>query len=391
MTDKVKPRRAPIRAVFRAPAVAINVLVAMMTVFSAYGGMFDPEVCVVAALVAMTLPLLLMAGALCLLIDIFFWQRLIPVIILGWLVSLPPLLSYSPLNFPRHELTPEEKERSFTLLTYNVLHLWDFRGKVEGLERNATLDYILSTDADILNLQEMDVVIPEDPWKVTPEQMYEIHSRYPYGYLNAGKQLGVLSKYPIEHIKLDITPEMAWRMACFRIDIMGDTVYLFNVHLQSIGLTAEDKEIYMRLYDNPPTHKEFAKEFEEVKTRLIGKLTDAFRERAKQARVLRQCIDSIGGNCIVAGDFNDIQDCYAVRTVMGDDMTDAYAESAFGPTITYHGNRFYFHIDQVLYRGNFHSVDIIRGDCPASDHYPLLTTFVMDTPKPREDATPQNE
>ena len=81
----------------------------------------------------------------------------------------------------------------------------------------------------------------------------------------------------------------------------------------------------------------------------------------------------------MAGDFNDIQGSYALRTILGDgDMHDAYAENAFGPTITYHGNRFYFRIDHVLYRGDMEAVDIERGDTPSSDHYPLLTTFVMN-------------
>ncbi len=92
----------------------------------------------------------------------------------------------------------------------------------------------------------------------------------------------------------------------------------------------------------------------------------------------REITDSIGGPFIVAGDFNDIPDCYAVRTIRGKDMHDAYADAAFGPTITYHGDKFYFRIDQVLYKGPFKAVDIERGDIASSDHNPLLTTFLFD-------------
>ena len=66
-------------------------------------------------------------------------------------------------------------------------------------------------------------------------------------------------------------------------------------------------------------------------------------------------------------------------------MHDAYAQNAFGPTITYHGNRFYFRIDHVLYGGDMEAVDIERGDVPSSDHYPLLTTFVFDEPPSHTD------
>ena len=80
---------------------------------------------------------------------------------------------------------------------------------------------------------------------------------------------------------------------------------------------------------------------------------------------------------IVCGDFNDTPGSYSYRTVRGDDMRDAYLDCAFGPAITYHDNRFYFKIDHVLYRGNLRAVDIERGRIDASDHYPLLATFVL--------------
>ena len=48
-------------------------------------------------------------------------------------------------------------------------------------------------------------------------------------------------------------------------------------------------------------------------------------------------------------------------------MRDAYADSGFGPTITYIDNRFYFHIDQIFYRGDMRAVDIVRGDIKSSE------------------------
>lgn len=119
-----------------------------------------------------------------------------------------------------------------------------------------------------------------------------------------------------------------------------------------------------------------------MKSQLLSKLAEAFKIRAQQARAVRNVVDSIGGPFIVAGDFNDIPDCFAVRTIRGKDMHDAYADAAFGPAITYHGDRFYFRIDQVLYRGPFQAVGIERGSINSSDHNPLLTTFLFDKDRP---------
>lgn len=82
---------------------------------------------------------------------------------------------------------------------------------------------------------------------------------------------------------------------------------------------------------------------------------------------------------VLCGDFNDVPGCYAVRALEKCGMHDAYAQTALGPTITYNLNRFYFRIDQTLYKGDFKAVSVERGALDSSDHHPLLTTYVWDT------------
>ena len=146
---------------------------------------------------------------------------------------------------------------------------------------------------------------------------------------------------------------------------------VYNVHLRSFGFTGEDKQFY-----NDLTTFSGKEEFSQVKPKLISKLNAAARHRARQARLLKAHIDKTGGNIIVCGDFNDTPNCYAIRTISGDCMHDAYVENAFGPTITYNADRFYFRIDHVLYKGALDAVNIERGSQDYSDHYPLLTTFL---------------
>ncbi|MCI9172057.1 endonuclease/exonuclease/phosphatase family protein [uncultured Duncaniella sp.] len=364
--------------------MVVNVLAAIATIISAYGGIIDPDLSIFPALMSMMLPGILIGDLLLVALDLIVrkWSMTF-IIAISWLVSLPPLLTYAPMNIGNHELTPEEKERSFTLLTYNALHFWDFRGNVPGLESNSTIDYILETDADIVNLQEVEFIKTWPLWHITSDQISRLNARYPYRMVDINNQLTILSKYPFNYDDIPLPSPMDVRMALFRFNIQGHRVNLFNVHLESIGLSMADKALYQNLFDKAPgSERAIRKELSDVKHQLISKLAVAFRKRADQARFIRHTIDSIGGNFIVAGDFNDIQGCYAVRTIMDGDMKDAYAENAFGPTITYHGNRFYFRIDQVLYKGDMKAVDIERGDIESSDHYPLLTTFVFDGNSP---------
>lgn len=370
----------PTRATIFAIVAALNTGMAMATVFSAYGGVFDPSKVVVAALMAMMFPGFLIAAILFLIVDLVFWRKAALVMGVALIASLPPILNFAPLNFGHKELTEAERQRSFTFLTYNVLHFWDFRGNVPGLSRNATIDYILSTDADIVSMQEVEFLKSWPLWRITDEQIRELSQRYPYRIVNVSHQQALFSKYPFEVVDIGVPEEISCRFACFKIKIGTRTVHLFNVHLESIGLTPRDKELYQGLLDKAPqSERALRKELSLVKTQLVSKLAKAFEERKAQAMAIRNAIDSIGGNFIVAGDFNDIPDCYAVRTIMDGDMTDAYAHTALGPTITYHGNKFYFRIDHVLYKGDFDCVDLVRGNSPSSDHYPFLATFVFDS------------
>lgn len=372
----------PVRSTILALGVGLNLAVAMLTIFSAYGGTFNPEERVIASMAAMVLPLLLIAGIVLSAIDLLFDKRLILVIAAGWAVSLPSILVFSPLHFWKPSLTEQQQKDSFTFLTYNVLHFWDFRGEdYPGVERNETLDYILSTDADVVNIQEYDVLDTKGPWKIKESQVDSLKTLYPYQYTDLDLKYALFSKYPFEQIELHTPREARLAMLGFKLNIKGHEIHLINVHLKSIGLTPEDKTLYKEALDLPATKSELKRELKEVKSQLLSKLSEAFKIRTIQARAVRNIVDSIGGPFIVAGDFNDIPNCYAVRTIKGKDMHDAYAEAAFGPTITYHGDKFYFRIDQILYRGPFKAVDIERGDISSSDHNPLLATFVFDREK----------
>lgn len=367
----------PWLATLRAVVAGLNVGVAMATVFSAWGGSIDPETCVLAALAAMALPIMLIAGTALLVIDLLLWRKAAVAILAGWILSAPPVLAFSPLNLPR-SLSEEQKERSFKFLTYNVLHFQYFRGPVVGPTSNATIDFILEEDADIVSLQEAEMIKEWPLEHITSRQLRSLAARYPFRAVGVENQFTVLSKYPFVRERINIPYEFRNWVSFYRFSMRGQIVRLAACHLQSIGLDPEDKVLYEGLLKASGQNADrLNHDAREVKSRLINKLSAAFVSRKAQAEYIRHCIDSIGGTWIVAGDFNDIPSCYAVRTIMGDDMRDAYADAAFGPTITYYGNKFYFHIDQMLYGGNLEAVSVRRPDVQSSDHYPLVGTFLL--------------
>ena len=181
------------------------------------------------------------------------------------------------------------------------------------------------------------------------------------------------SKFPAEAIELRQSGDESASFQCARVDVDGTQLSLYNLHLQSIGLSPDDKQLYTSLTRRPTAHK-----LENARYDLLSKLSAAMKARARQADLLRAQIDSIGGqNIIVAGDFNDIEDCHAQRVIEGKDLHSVYTSVGRGPSVTYYANRFYFNIDHVLYGSDIVPLSYSRPMARTSDHYPVIVNLAI--------------
>jgi endonuclease/exonuclease/phosphatase family metal-dependent hydrolase len=354
-----------------------NALIAAGLLMAAYGGAINPATTTVPQIFAMTFPVWIVAEVVALAATFFINRRVALLPLCALLLSMPSILTVSPIHFPT-KLNDEERLRSFTVMTYNAYGFVDYESERNGIEpqttESRTIQQIIDTKPDIVCLQEAYY-----SGYYFRQQIDSINAIYPYIFRSEKlTKETILSKYPIKNIEIQEHPE--WDTAeysAYVVDIDGHEVTIINCHLQSIGLSSDDKGLYRELTDKnieSPTRQQLSL----VKHTLLSKLSAAFKMRAEQARYIREFLDTHPGNTILVGDFNDIQLNYAYRLICGAGMRDAYSDCAFGPTITYIDNHFYFHIDQILYRGDFRAVDIKRGSIKSSDHYPLTATFLWD-------------
>ncbi len=352
---------------------ALVILVCVLTAFSCYGGLINPDVTTIGALMAMAMPgfatLLILTGIVGFWVD--RWSTVACVVTL--LCCFGPVFEYAPLNIPKPMPSAEQlRDRSFTFLEYNALHFRRYDQDYGNDTINRTASYILRQDPDVACIPELEVLKANPNIRLTQLQVDSLLDRYPYHCIDTAGN-SVLSKFPIRPIHLTVPDSFNGNLAAYRMYIHGVKFTLFAVHMTSIGLSSDDKELFKAL-----TELNAISEFEKVRHQLIGKLSVAYRYRAQQARILRDYIDRLGeGNVIVAGDFNDIPGCYALRTIMGDDFKSVYSEVGRGPAITYYGNRFYFRIDHILYRGDLHPLWVRIDYEKLSDHYPMMTQFLI--------------
>lgn len=357
-------------------ALSANFLLVALYLLSAYVGYASPFVTGYLTLSGLAYPVFLLLLLLTIPLWLMVKRRYALINIAVIMVTLPQFLAFFPMNLHFGYDEPADSG-TFKVMTYNVFNFQNNDTANKG-RIHPTLTELLKYDADFICIQETADLRLLARNEQDNTQYKLLLKRYPYTLINDRTSLGYLSKQPTTLLRT-LKGSRYFSAEIYRTTLGGDTTLLLNTHLESIGLTESDKQLYMELTsvnDNDKT-------LHGVRSQLMDKLTKAFRNRSKQAAQIATALDSLrhefpGKSIIVCGDFNDTPYSYAYLTVKGD-MHDAYTDAAFGPTYTYNQNRFYFKIDHLLYEGNIEAVNTVRGSARSSDHYPIISTFKTRT------------
>lgn len=355
--------------------VAINILLSVGLILSAYSEMVPPAQNKYAVAMVMTFPFWLAAIVAIFIIDLIWWRRSAMIAGVAMIICTPQIRAFSPMNFPVKTMSAALKARSFTIMTYNTLQFIDQQNP-DGNTTNPQLDYIMAMRPDIVCIQEAEYLLPTIRNSITEDQIYALQQMYPYIFTT--KELSFLSKFPAEVLPINFPAEQfkSGNLAGYRVVIDSEIINIFSVHLRSLAFSKEQRSLFKNIVDGEDIRKD---DLKEAKSELLSPLLKAALERAEQIKLLNGYIRKFGGpNVIVCGDFNDPVGSYALYYLSSEsDLRQVYADVGFGPTITYNANNFYFRIDHILYRGNLKPYSIERGDLKASDHYPLTATFTI--------------
>lgn len=351
-----------------------SLLLFALTLFAAYGGRFNTEYFTIPAVITLLLPWLAIAT----LIVAAAWLCCGHFIkggigLLAIIASWEPVSTVCPLSWPGKQ---SDDGKKFTVMTYNMVHGWDMENESGGLGRNRTIDYIINCNADIVCLQEAGTLSEADVPLFSKEQQADMRKAYPYRAGNNTSDTKVISKYPVEMISASQYLEGTFDKrpyTFYKVKIAGEELTLVNVHLMSFLLSKDERDVLTEI----KSVRGAKNSYHEMKGDIRYKLSNGFRERATEAKLLREALNKIKGPLIVCGDFNDVPESYVYRIIRGDDMRDAYVETGFGPLVTYNQHAFWFHLDQILYRGPLLALDVEKGKTRLSDHYPLTATFEL--------------
>lgn len=338
-----------------------NVATILLMMGIGYSDYLSPERFSLLSNIGLLFPLFLVAN-FCFL---FFWllfkakYALIPFV--GFVLCYGPVRKYMPIN-----MDEEIPRGAIKVLSYNTLNLAN--GEVDEDGINPILAYVKRQNADIVCLQEA---------SPTSSEMEQIDSllrpKYPYIDLlkhpNGGNALMLLSKFPILSSELIPYESKGNMSAAYQLKINHRKVLLINNHLETTGLSLEERQEFKNLVKGKlQTHNA-----EKTSKLLIVKLAESTKKRAPEAEAVARYIRQHRGQSIIlCGDFNDGPISYAHRTI-AQGLIDCYVASGNGPGISYHRGGFYVRIDNIMCSKGWKPYRCQVDDKIAvSDHYPIL-------------------
>jgi len=345
-----------------------NIASILIMLLAGYSGYLEPVNHSFLANIGLAFPVFLFVNFGFLVFWLIFKPKGVLIPLLGFMVCYQPVRAYIPFN-----VQSSVPDSAIKVLSFNV---WVFNGRNEAGKPNPVLEYLQEQKADIVCLQEA------SPYGIRQETIDSVMGRlYEYSdtsCTNAGEDvLAVYSHFPIIHKEKIAYKSAGNHSAAFTLDIKGEDIVVINNHLETVGLSPEDKENFKTMIKGEVKRDRAEKESK----RLADKLGEATKIRAPQARAIAQFIRKHSYQSVICvGDFNDGPLSYTHRTI-ADGLTDCYIATGNGPGISYHEGGFYVRIDNIMCSKDWKPYGCkVDTKIKASDHYPIYC-WLKKTPK----------
>jgi endonuclease/exonuclease/phosphatase family metal-dependent hydrolase len=248
---------------------------------------------------------------------------------------------------------PMPSSKDFSIMSFNTRLFNKYQWSDDPSIGNQIVAFIQKTDPSVVCFQEFDV------------SMKERFMSYPHTYISASdnsKQAvqAIFSKFPI--VAKGLLPFTNSTNATIFVDlkIKGDTVRLYNVHLQSLRVKPEAASLEAG-----------------TRERLYKRLKVSFAKQQAQADIIASHKSDSPYKVIVVGDFNNNQFSSVYHTIKGD-LTDSFTSLGSGYGKTFDFKYFPMRIDFLLSDPGFEIAYHKSFPLHLSDHFPVLVAYRLD-------------
>lgn len=175
----------------------------------------------------------------------------------------------------------------------------------------------------------------------------------------------IYSKYPIIRKQFVVNNPNNYNSTFQFADVLigRDTIRIFNVHLQSLKFSKQNRE-YL---DSGEVHTTTVDESMSV----VERIKTGVEKRAVQADFVKDEMVHSPYPKILCGDFNDVPLSYAYETI-GENMQNAFVKRGYGLSRTFDGISPTLRIDNIFADSNFTFIQFKRIKKELSDHFPIV-------------------
>lgn len=339
--------------------MCMNIAVIAGMLVTGFSGHIDPAEHPLLSTIGFAFPAFLIADiAFVLFWVVFRWRRVwVPVV--GLLLAYSPTMYFCPINRAK-----DIPAGSIKVISYNVLNFNE--GDVIPGEPNPILQYLVDAKADIVCMQEFSRIGGQDSLWNEVDKMYPYNDTLRIGWSTC---IALYSRFPIkskQNLNIKSEGNMAGVFTLTMDD--GSEVRVINAHLETVGLSAEQRNEFREMVHGDKNRHEIRRESKALVTR-IG---ESSAIRAPQARTINEYIEQHEGeNIIFCGDLNDHPLSYVHHTIARR-LKDCYREAGRWTGYSFHYNSMYVRIDNIMCSDNWEVYEChVDRSIDLSDHYPI--------------------
>ncbi|WP_040251116.1 endonuclease/exonuclease/phosphatase family protein [Psychroserpens mesophilus] len=245
-----------------------------------------------------------------------------------------------------------DDSQNISVMNYNVrlFNVFDWI-KDQNVKQDIS-NFIAEKQPDILCIQEY-----------RPDAEVKLEGYFKYEELS-GKQVkngqAIFTKFPIVNSGSIEFPNTS-NNAIFADVVKGaDTIRIYNVHLQSLGID--------------PTVEKLKNENSE---NLLKRVSSTFKMQQFQTELFLKHKKDCPYKMIICGDFNNTPYSYVYKEIKGD-LKDAFKQAGNGFGRTFDFKFFPVRIDFVLVDEGFKVNSFKTFDIKLSDHYPVMAKVKLE-------------
>ena len=255
----------------------------------------------------------------------------------------------------------ETSDKDFVVMSYNVRLLNLFNWIPGDNVAQDILHFVNENNPDVLCIQEYSTSAKIDL------KIYPYSSIFMKGNkIRTGQ--AIFSKFPIVNEGELAFPESNNNAIFADVKIGKDLVRVYNIHLQSIKISPDVKEI-----------NENVEGINQEKSQIIfNRISEAFKKQQQQGEIIMNHKKSCKYPIVICGDMNNSAFSYVYRSIKGN-MQDCFEEAGSGFGQTYNFKYYPARIDYIFADSKMRVKSFTNfPDFVNSDHLPVMTRLALD-------------